>query len=325
MIYDVSNEKAIGMYKKMYLIRKYEESIYYLFLEGIMPGTIHQSHGQEACAVGMIYDLRKEDYVQSTHRPAGHCLAKGVSLKSMMCEMFGKANGCCKGKGGAMHTGDISIGMPPSIAIVGGGIPIAVGMGITCKMKKTDNVVVCFFGDGANNEGSYHESLNAAAIWDLPVIFVCENNQYGASTNYHLVNKLENLSDRAAAYGIPGISLDGNNVFEVNRVANEAINRARKGEGPTLIELKTYRIGGHSRNDACSYRNKDEEKYWFNNDPINNCRKYLLENNIISEEELSEIESEIETEIEDSIEFAKKSPDPDLETALTDIYCEVNM
>lgn len=290
-----------------------------------MPGTIHQCHGQEACAVGMIYDLRKEDYIQSTHRPAGHCLAKGVTLDSMMCEMFGKKNGCCHGKGGAMHIGDISVGVPPSIAIVGGGLPVAVGIGLSLKMRKTDNVVICFFGDGANNTGAYHESLNAAAIWDLPVIFACENNQYGASTHYRLVNKIENLSERATAYGIPGISVDGNNVFEVNKVATKAIERARKGQGPTLIELKTYRIAGHSRNDACAYRDKDEEKYWFDKDPITHCRNYLLENDIISEKELVAKEDAIEVKIEASIELAKSSPEPALETALTDVYCEVTM
>lgn len=257
---NITRERALSMYEKMYLIRKYEERIYYLFLEGVMPGTIHQSHGQEACAVGMLYDLRKEDYMTSTHRPAGHSLAKGVKLNDMMAEMFAKANGCCHAKGGAMHMGDMSVGAFPAIAIVGGGIPVAVGAGLSCKMKKTDNVVVCFFGDGASNEGSFHEALNGAAIWNLPVIFVCENNLYGASTPIKLTCKLENIADRAAAYGMPGEVVDGNDVFAVNEAAERAIARARNGEGPTLLELKTYRIGGHSRNDACGYRSKEEEK-----------------------------------------------------------------
>ena len=176
-----SKEKALGMYKKMYQIRKYEESIYYLFLEGIMPGTIHQSTGEEASAVGMLYDLRKDDWMASTHRPAGHDIAKGISVKAMMCEMFGKADGCCGGKGGAMHTGDIDVGVIPANAIVGGNLPIAAGVGLAFKMKKKDNVVVCFFGDGASNEGSYHETMNAAGLWKLPVIYVCENNMYSAN------------------------------------------------------------------------------------------------------------------------------------------------
>ena len=199
-----SKEKALGMYKKMYQIRKYEESIYYLFLEGIMPGTIHQSTGEEASAVGMLYDLRKDDWMASTHRPAGHDIAKGISVKAMMCEMFGKADGCCGGKGGAMHTGDISVGAIPANAIVGGNLPIAAGVGLAFKMQKKDNVVVCFFGDGASNEGSYHETMNAAGLWKLPVVYVCENNMYSANTSISLTCCQKNVAaDRAAVYGIP--------------------------------------------------------------------------------------------------------------------------
>lgn len=318
----ISNEKIIKMYEMMYLIRKYEEKIYYLFLEGVMPGTIHQSHGQEACAVGILYDLRKDDYMTSTHRPAGHCIAKGVSVESMMAEMFAKSTGCCKGKGGAMHLGDISVGAVPAIAIVGGGIPIAVGIGLSCKMRKTDNVVVCFFGDGANNEGAFHEGLNAAAIWNLPVIFACENNMYGASTRIDKVMKLENIADRAAAYGMPGEVIDGNDVLKVNEAAARAIERARKGEGPTLLELKTYRIGGHSRNDACGYRDKEEEKVWFAKDPIKRLRTYILENGIESAETLEKIEKAVMERIEKAVEYAKSCPDPRPEDALEDVFCE---
>ena len=204
-------EKALGMYKMMYRIRKYEESIYYLFLEGIMPGTIHQSTGEEASAVGMLYDLRKDDWMASTHRPAGHDIAKGISVKAMMCEMFGKAEGCCGGKGGAMHTGDISVGAMVANAIVGGNLPIAAGVALAFKMQKKDNVVVCFFGDGASNEGSYHETMNAAGLWKLPVVFVCENNLYSANTSIKLTCCQENVAaDRAAVYGIPSEVVDGN-------------------------------------------------------------------------------------------------------------------
>ena len=270
-------EKALGMYRQMYLIRTYEERIYYLFLEGIMPGTIHQSTGQEACAVGMLYDLRKDDYMASTHRPAGHDLAKGVSLKSMMCEMFGKEEGCCRGKGGAMHTGDIEVGALVANAIVGGNLPIAAGVALAFKMQKKDNVIVCFFGDGATNEGSFHESMNAAAIWKLPVIYVCENNLYSATTSIALTCNMPNpAADRAVAYAIPAEIVDGNDVLKVNEAAAKAIRRARSGEGPTIIELKTYRHGGHSRNDACQYRPKDEEKHWFDRDPVKNFRKFLI-------------------------------------------------
>ena len=189
-----SKEKALGMYKKMYEIRKYEESIYYLFLEGIMPGTIHQSTGEEASAVGMLYDLSHEDWMASTHRPAGHDIAKGISVKAMMCEMFGKAEGCCGGKGGAMHTGDISVGAMVANAIVGGNLPIAAGVALAFKMQKKNNVVVCFFGDGASNEGSYHETMNVAGLWKLPVIFVCENNLYSATTSISLTCLQENVA-----------------------------------------------------------------------------------------------------------------------------------
>ncbi|MCP1108931.1 thiamine pyrophosphate-dependent dehydrogenase E1 component subunit alpha [Ohessyouella blattaphilus] len=316
-------ERALGMYKDMYLIRQYEEAIYYLFLEGIMPGTIHQSHGQEACAVGMIYDLRKEDYILTTHRPAGHDLAKGVSLRSMMCEMFGKAEGCCKGKGGAMHTGDISVGAITANAIVGGNLPIAAGVALRCKMLKTDNVAVCFFGDGASNEGAFHEALNAAAVWKLPVVYVCENNLYSATTSIKMTTAVENVAaDRGSAYGIPSEVVDGNDVLAVNEAAKKAIKRARDGKGPTILELKTYRIGGHSRNDACGYRPKEEEAEWFSRDPVTTFRNRLLAEGVASEEELQEVEGAILAEIDEEIEYAKNAPEPQPEDALTDVYWE---
>lgn len=316
----LENEKIIGMYEKMFLLRNYEDKIYFLFLEGLMPGTIHQSQGQEASAVGMLYDLRKEDYMTSTHRPAGHCLAKGVSLNSMMAEMFAKSTGCCKGKGGAMHTGDISVGALPAIAITAGGMPVAVGVGLSCKMRKTDNVVVCFFGDGASNEGAFHEAMNAAAIWDLPVIFACENNLYGASTHVSKVIKIKDLAERGAAYGIPAEIVDGNDVLKVNEAATRAIDRARNGLGPTFLELKTYRRCGHSRNDACGYRDKDEEKEWFDKDPITRLKNYMLSQKMISPEEIEKIEERVLADIEAAVEYAKASPDPKPADALTNVY-----
>ena len=319
-----SREKALGMYKKMYEIRKYEESIYYLFLEGIMPGTIHQSTGEEASAVGMLYDLRKDDWMASTHRPAGHDIAKGISVKAMMCEMFGKADGCCGGKGGAMHTGDISVGAIPANAIVGGNLPIAAGVGLAFKMQKKDNVVVCFFGDGASNEGSYHETMNAAGLWKLPVVYVCENNMYSANTSISLTCFQKNVAaDRAAVYGIPSEVVDGNDVLAVNEAAERAIARARAGEGPTIIEVKTYRHGGHSRNDACGYRPKDEEKEWIQDrDPVKNFRKVILEQGVISEEDLEKEEAAIEKEIDEAAEYAKNAPLPSYESALKNVYWE---
>ena len=314
--------KIPGMYEKMFLIRKYEEKIYFLFLEGIMPGTIHQAQGQEATAVGMLFDLSKEDYMTSTHRPAGHCLAKGVSLNSMMAEMFAKKDGCCKGKGGAMHTGDISVGAIPAIAIVGGGMPVAVGIGLSCKMRKTGNVVVCFLGDGATNEGAFHESMNAAAIWNLPVIFACENNLYGASTHINKVTKIKDLAVRADAYGMPWEIVDGNNVIKVNKAASRAIERARNGGGPTFLELKTYRRSGHSRNDACGYRDKQEEKEWFEKDPLTICRNYLLDNNLSSAEDLALIEAKVIAQIDNAVEYAKSCSYPEPVDALSNVYFE---
>ena len=318
----IPREKALGMYERMVQIRKYEERIYYLFLEGAMPGTIHQSHGQEACAVGMLWDLAPDDFMTSTHRPAGHALAKGVSLRSMMCEMFAKSNGCCKAKGGAMHIGDISVGAIPAIAIVAGGMPVAVGAALSCKMRRTKNVTVCFLGDGATNEGAFHEAMNAAAIWNLPLVFACENNLYGASTPISMSCKLEHLADRAAAYGMRGEVVDGNDVFAVNEAASRAIQKAREGEGPSFLELKTYRIGGHSRNDARGYRTKEEEQLWLEKEPIRRCRAYLLENDLADEPTLDAIDKKIGEAIEAAIEYAKSSPDPKPEDALKDIFWE---
>ena len=319
-----NKEKALGMYRKMYEIRQYEETVKYLFFEGIMPGTIHQSAGEEASAVGVIYDLRKEDVVYSTHRPAGHDLAKGISLRSMMAEMFGRVDGCCKGKGGAMHTGDMSVGVPPANAIVGGNIPIAAGTALAFKMQKKDNIAVSFMGDGATNEGSFHEAINFAATWKLPVVFVCENNLYSATTSIHLTTLLEDpAAGRASAYGCPGVVVDGNDVLAVNEAMAVAVERARSGEGPTILELKTYRKYGHSRNDACGYRPKEEEKEWLEDrDPIKTFRARLLTEGVATEEEIEKLEEEVDAAIDDSVEFAKNSPVPSLESALEDIYAD---
>ena len=238
--------------------------------------------------------------------------------------MFGKAEGCCGGKGGAMHTGDISVGAMVANAIVGGNLPIAAGVALAFKMQKKDNVVVCFFGDGASNEGSYHETMNAAGLWKLPVVFVCENNLYSANTSIKLTCCQENVAaDRAAVYGIPSEVVDGNDVVAVNEAATRAIARARAGEGPTILELKTYRHGGHSRNDACGYRAKDEEELWIHQkDPVKTFRKRILDEGVISEEDLQKIEAEIEQEIDDAVEYAKAAPLPSNESALEHVFWE---
>jgi acetoin:2,6-dichlorophenolindophenol oxidoreductase subunit alpha len=315
-------EKALGMYERMVLIRKYEERIYFLFLEGSMPGSIHQSHGQEACAVGMLYDLGPDDYMLSTHRPAGHDLAKGVSLQGMMSEMFAKATGCCRGYGGAMHTGDIDVGVPPANAIVGGNIPIAAGIGLSFKLQGKKNVCVAFFGDGASNEGAFHEGANAAAVWNLPVILVCENNMYGASTPFTRTSKVQDVARRAASYDMPGEIVDGQDVLAVNEAATRAIERARGGKGPTLLELKTYRIGGHSRSDPRGYRTREEEAAWAARDAIQVYRQALLEGKAATAAELDAIDARVQRAVDESVEVAKAAPDPRPEDAFKNVYWE---
>ncbi|TFG61287.1 MAG: thiamine pyrophosphate-dependent dehydrogenase E1 component subunit alpha, partial [Spirochaetales bacterium] len=240
----LGKEKVLGMYRRMREIREFEEKIRYLFLEGKMPGTVHQYIGQEACAVGVCWALNRDDMIASTHRPHGHAIAKGVSLKAVAAELYGKTTGCCKGKGGSMHVGDPAVGMLPAIAIVGGNIPIVTGMALAFKIRKEKRVAVSFFGDGATNEGAFHEGLNAAAVYDAPAVFVCENNLYGASTSIKLTARVENIADRAASYGMRSAIADGMNVFDVYEKAAEAVAYAREGKGPTLLELKTFRLCG---------------------------------------------------------------------------------
>jgi len=317
---NLEKEKLLLLYKQMLSIRLFEDRIYHFFLQGIIPSTLHQYQGQEAIAVGVCTALNKDDFITSTHRPHGHAIAKGVPMKKITAELFGKVTGCCRAKGGSMHIGDYSIGMLPAIAIVGSGIPIATGVALAFKLKKTKQVVVSFFGDGASNQGSFHESLNMAAVYNLPVVYVCENNLYGASTHISKVMKLENIADRASAYGIPGIVADGMDVLEIYRVTNEAVERAREGGGPTLIECKTYRYSGHSRSDPAKYRPKEEVDFWKAKDPILQFRRKMFEMNILTQEEDEKIKSEVEKEVEVAINFAIESPLPSPETALEDVY-----
>lgn len=317
---NIQKEKLIEMFKTMLLIRQFEERINYLFLQGRMPGTIHLSHGQEAVAVGVCSNLTEEDYITSTHRPHGHAIAKGVSIKSLMAELYGKTTGCCCGKGGSMHVGDIEVGSVPAIAIVGGGIPIATGIAFALKYKKRNNVVACFFGDGATNEGAFHEAVNMGAIWNLPIIYVCENNFYGASTHVSKVMKIKNISERANSYGILGETISGNDVLEVYNTISKAIKRIKEGKGPTLIECLTYRRGGHSRTDANLYRDKNEEKEWLAKDPISIFKEKLIKEKILTEEKAKQILSETEKELDSAIEYAKNSPDVKAEDTLTDVY-----
>lgn len=317
---DISKEKLLEMFEKMLLIRHFEDRIYYLFLQGIMPGTIHLYQGEEAVAVGVCSNLRKDDVITSTHRPHGCTIAKGVSIKTLMAELFGKTTGCCGGKGGSMHVGDPEVGALPAIAIVGGNIPIAAGAALAFKFQKSDRVSVSFFGDGASNEGIFHEAINMTAIWNLPIIFVCENNLYGASTHVSKVMNIANIADRAAGYGIPGVVIDGNDIIAVYQGVKEAVERARSGHGPTLIECKTYRHGGHSRSDACNYRSKGEKEEWLKKDPIIRMKHLLIEMKLLTEEMASGIEEKTEKEINEAVEFAQNSPFPKPEDTLADIW-----
>jgi len=312
----------LRMYRQMLRIRQFEETVNRLFLEGRMPGTLHLYIGQEACAVGVCEALQPGDWTASTHRPHGHAIAKGVSLKAMMAELFGKATGCAGGYGGSMHMGDSDVGALTAIAIVGGNVPVATGMALGFKMQRTGQVIACFIGDGAINEGAFHEGANMAAIWDLPVVFVCENNLYGASTHISQVMRVRHVADRAAAYAIPGVVADGMDVLAVYDTLQEAVARARAGRGPTLVECKTYRYVGHSRSDPGHYRPKEEVEAWRARDPIPRLKTWLLAEGIATAEEIEELERAVEQEIEEAVAFARASPKPRPEEALEGVYVE---
>jgi TPP-dependent pyruvate/acetoin dehydrogenase alpha subunit len=298
----------------------FENRVNSLFLQGKMPGTIHQAQGQEACAVGVCSVLTEKDMITSTHRPHEHAVARGIPLKSLMAELFAKKTGCCAGKGGSMHIGDPALGMLPAIAIVGGGIPIAAGYALSFQYLKQPSIVACFFGDGAANIGSFHEGINMAAIWDLPVVFVCENNLYAASTHFRKVMRVERISDRAAAYGIPGSTIDGNDVEAVYDAMLGAVERAREGNGPTLLELETYRSAGHSRSDPGHYRPKEEVVAWKERDPITRFEGKYLAEGLLSADLIHEIKSKVEGELNEAVKYAEESPSPLPEECLTDVY-----
>lgn len=316
----LAREKLIDMLGKMYKIRFFEEKVDYLFSLGLVHGTMHLSIGQEAVAVGAISTLKPDDYILSTHRGHGHCIAKGADINLMMAEFLGKETGYCRGRGGSMHIADIESGNLGATGVVGGGIPISTGVGLSIKMRKTGQVVLCFFGDGAANLGAFHESLNLAAIWKLPVIFLCENNMYGMSMSVKKAIAIKDIAKRADSYGFPGEVVDGNDVLAVYDVVYEAIKRARKGHGPTLIECKTYRWKGHSKSDQNLYRTKEEIDLWKKKCPIKKFREKLISENILTEKEIEMIEKEAEDIIEKAVEFSNSSPEPSVETIFDGVY-----
>ncbi|MBS7705086.1 thiamine pyrophosphate-dependent dehydrogenase E1 component subunit alpha [Chelatococcus asaccharovorans] len=318
-------EELLGALRRMHLIRKFEEGAEESYMRGLIHGTMHLSIGQEASAVGICLPLTREDQITSTHRGHGHCIAKGAEVKRMFAEFFGKTTGYCGGRGGSMHIADVSTGNLGANGIVGGGIPIAVGAALTAKRLNTGKVVVSFFGDGANNEGAFHEALNMAAVWKLPVVFVCENNKYGMSTSTERSTAVPNIADRAAAYAMPGVIVDGNDLSAVAQASHEAVERARRGEGPSLIECKTYRYRGHSKSDRNRYRTKDEIDEWMaNRDPIERYEAELSAFGIATAEELEAVREAVRAEIAAGIDFAKESPAPVVADLADYVYTEQN-
>ncbi|UCD73676.1 MAG: thiamine pyrophosphate-dependent dehydrogenase E1 component subunit alpha [Candidatus Bathyarchaeota archaeon] len=309
-----------GMYRNMCKIRRFEEKVSELFAAGRIPGFVHVYIGEEAVAVGACSALMKNDYITSTHRGHGHCIAKGGDLKSMMAELFGRRTGYCKGKGGSMHIADIDLGILGANGIVAAGIPIAVGAALSAKLRGSDQVALSFFGDGASNRSTFHEGINLAAVWKLPVIFLCENNLYAQTTPAWAETAVEDIADRAVAYSIPGKIVDGNDVVAVYETVEEAVKRAREGGGPTLIECKTYRWRGHWEGDPQRYRDQGEVEEWMKKCPIQRFAIHLMKKGIHTEEELKEIDDAVKNEVDEAIQFAEKSPLPDPEEALEDIY-----
>ena len=304
-----SGQALAVLYRTMLAIRRFEEKLYFLFSTRDMPGSMHQYNGEEAVAAGVCAHLARTDYITSTHRGHGHCIAKGADLRGVMAEMFAKSTGCCRGMGGSMHIADFGVGMLGANGIVAAGIPIAVGAGITCQARGKGQVAVAFFGDGAVNEGAFHEAMNLAAVWKLPVVFVCENNLYGFSTHYRRVMVREDIADRAAGYGMPGEIVDGMDAAAVYAAAGTAIERARAGAGPTLLECKTYRYMGHSRFEPSSYRTREELEQWKKSDPLALWPRACASLGA-TEAELAGVDEEAARQIEDAVRFAEESPDP---------------
>jgi acetoin:2,6-dichlorophenolindophenol oxidoreductase subunit alpha len=313
-------ERLPWIYERMRLIREFENRTAERFAAGRVPGFVHLYAGEEAIAVGVCAHLTDRDFITSTHRGHGHCIAKGVDLKEMAAELYGKAAGACKGKGGSMHIADVTKGMLGANGIVGAGGPLACGSGLMARVKGTDQVTACFFGDGGAEQGTMHESMNLAAIWKLPVIFVCENNGYAQTTppRYHC--SAHDIADRAAAYGMPGFGVDGTDLFAVFEAAGEAMARARRGEGPTLMECKAFRYFGHFQGENLSYFTEEEKTGNRERDPIDSFRKRVLERSLLSEKDMADIDARVLAAVDEAFQFAEEAPYPAVENVLTDVY-----
>ena len=317
---ELTKERLVGFYQTMATIRTFESKTAELFAAGKIPGFVHLYIGEEAVATGVCANLADTDFITSTHRGHGHLIAKGGKVDLMMAELYGKATGYCKGKGGSMHIADVGLGILGANGIVGAGQPIATGAAFAAKYKKSGAVVACFFGDGASNRGTFHESLNLASIWNLPVVFICENNMYGISYCQREHMNICDISDRASAYGIPGVTVDGNDVVAVYEATAEAFKRARNGDGPSLIECKTWRWRGHFEGDPGTYKDPAEQAEWIKKDPIPRLAKRLLDLGYVTQTEIDQMNGTIAAKIGAAVQFAESSPNPVPEDVLTDVY-----
>ena len=318
----MDNVFRIGMYKDMLKIRRFEAKVDQMVRVGELFGFYHLYTGQEAVAVGACAALNRDDYITSTHRGHGHVIAKGLRLDRMMAELMGKADGYNKAKGGSMHLASPEYGILGANGIVAAGLPLATGAALSAKLQKNGRVAIAFFGDGACNQGSFHESVNLASVQNLPCIYVCENNLYSVGTKWTKVRKVERISERAAAYGIPGITVDGNDVEAVYAAVQQAIERARQGEGPTLVECLTYRWGAHHNAETDTYRPPEEVEMWKKKCPIKRYADVLIKDGVLNEAGLSDIDRDVAQELEKAVEYARESAPPSLESALEDIYAQ---
>ncbi len=316
----IEKKRLLHIYKTMNEIRDFEMKALSFFEQNKLRGSVHLYVGEEAIAATICSQLRDTDYITSTHRGHGHCIAKGAELGKSMAELMGKATGYCKGRSGSMHIADFTKGNLGANAIVGGGIGIATGAALAAKLRGSDQVAVSFFGDGASNEGTFHEAINLAAVWKLPVIFICENNLFGISVPVSESTSVEDISVRAASYNIPGYTVDGNDVLAIDEVFAKAVARAKAGDGPTLIECKTYRWLGHWTGDPQVYRTREEVEAWKEKDAIRRLREYMVAEGIVKAEELDAIEAQSKVDVDSAAEFALSSPEPDPATVTDDVF-----
>lgn len=318
-----TNEDMKGMYETLVRIRTFESRAVDLFAEGQIPGFLHSYLGEEAIATGVCANLERTDFITSTHRGHGHIIAKGGDTRYMMAELYGRTTGYCKGKGGSMHIADRDLGILGANGIVGAGQDIAVGAGLSIAYRGTNQVTACFFGDGSTNQGTFNEAFNMASIWKLPIVFVCENNQFGISMSQSRHQAIKDIADRAVSYGFPGIAVDDNDVMAVYEVAREAVNRARQGQGPTLVECKTWRWRGHFEGDPSVYKDPVEQEAWMEKEPVRRYRTFLEENEVMTADEMDAVDKRIDDEIDAAVAYAQESPLPQPEDVVKDVYTDI--